>query len=106
MTAPSGRSGGHRSNRHVIADRLGRVNAEEDRAGVLDLVAERLGVFGHDLEMFRRQPVDERQGRLERTGDDDRPVVPQLAPAILMRGSVASWRSPRTPSRARARRRR
>ena len=52
----------------IIADRLGRIGAEEDRAGVGDLAGDRLGVIRYDLEMLRREAVDERQRGLRATG--------------------------------------
>ena len=48
---------------------------EEDRAGVVDFRRKRLRVAGHDLEVLRREPLDERQRRLQCRTKDDRAIV-------------------------------
>ena len=50
---------------HIIADGLRRMASEEDRAGIADLGRKLVGILGLDLQMLGREPVDERNGRLE-----------------------------------------
>ena len=58
----------------IIADRFGRVAAEEDAAGVAHLIEQRLRVIDGELEVFGGEPVDQRAGGLEAVDDDDRAV--------------------------------
>ena len=46
----------------IVADRLWRMFAEENRAGIGDRRAQRVGVARDDLEMFGREAVDQRHG--------------------------------------------
>ena len=55
---------------HVVADRLRRVAAEEDRAGVADLRREALGVVRLDLQVLGRDRVGERHGVVELADQD------------------------------------
>ena len=47
--------------RHVVADHLGRVGAEEDRAGVADAGGQRFGIAGGDLEVLGGDAVGQRR---------------------------------------------
>ena len=59
----------------IVADRLGRMRADEDRAGVVDRSAQGVGVARDDFEMLGREPIDERRGRGQVRREDDRAVV-------------------------------
>ena len=61
----------------IVADRLGRVAAEEDRAGVADLLRQRLGLchFHRELDMLGRDGVDDGRRGLEIRHEDDGPIV-------------------------------
>ena len=50
----------------IVADRLRRVAAEEDRAGIADPGQERLGVVDGELDMLGGDAVDQRHGLVER----------------------------------------
>ena len=52
--------------------------ADENRTGIADPGGQRLGLLGDDLEMFGRQPIDERHRVFETLGDDD---GAEIAPA-------------------------
>ena len=52
--------------RDVVADRLRRVRAEEDRAGIADFRREPLGIGGLDLQMLGRERIDQRDRVVER----------------------------------------
>ena len=45
----------------IVADRLRRMAAEEDGAGVADAADQRVGLGDRQLQMLRRQPVDQRR---------------------------------------------
>ena len=62
----------------IVADRLGRIGAEKNSTRVADPLTERLGVRGHDLEMFWGKPVGERDAFLK-IGDKDNRA--EIAPA-------------------------
>ena len=80
--------------RDIVADRLGRVRAEEDRAGIADARGQRFGIVDFDLEMLGRDrdrpagslPRGCAPGRWRRSRATSRRLSPP-------RGSVASWRS-------------
>ena len=59
----------------IIADRLGGVGAEEDRAGITDAKRQRLGVGRHDLQMLGGDGVGERHGLIELFHQDDGAVI-------------------------------
>ena len=62
------------------------MGADEDRAGVADLGGERVGVAGLDLEMLRRQTVDERDRVGEaRHHDDGAEIAPARAGDVAAR---------------------
>ncbi len=52
----------------IIADRLRRVGADEDRAGIADARGEALGIGGGDFQMLGRDRVDQRHRLVERCG--------------------------------------
>ena len=55
----------------IVADRLGRVRPEKNRARVADAARQRLGVGALDLEVLRRDSIDERHRLLKRADHDD-----------------------------------
>ena len=56
----------------IVANDFRRIAAEEDGAGIADLACQALRLGGRDLEMFRREPICERDGLIETIDDDDR----------------------------------
>src|SRR2546421_567789 len=56
---------------HIIADRLGGVRAQEDRARVADLCREPLGVACHDLDVLRRDSIDQGHRGIEIAHQND-----------------------------------
>ena len=87
----------------IVADHLGRVAAEKDRAGIADAPRKRFGVVGGDLEMLRREAVDQRRRLVEALDQDD---GAEIAPARARRSPRAAARraAPRPPRRPRRRR--
>jgi hypothetical protein len=63
----------------VVADGLGRVGAQEDRAGMGDLWPG-LGIGGAKLQMFGGDAVGQRCGLGRLAGDDDRAVLRPAGP--------------------------
>src|SRR5215470_3771225 len=45
----------------VIADRFGRMAAEEDRSGMADPLGDRVGLVDREFEVFGGNPVDQRR---------------------------------------------
>ncbi len=76
--AEAGReAGGARGRQHVVraadivANCLGRVCPEKDRAGIADAAGEALGIGARDLEVLGRDRIDQRHGIVERGDVDD-----------------------------------
>ena len=91
----------------VVADHLGRVGAEEDRAGVADALGQRLGA--RDRAARGARAPGDRPARRASSRSGTTTIAPksrQLARAIAWRGSVASWRSTARGDRIGERRRR
>jgi hypothetical protein len=64
----------------IIADRLGRVAAEEDRARVADAIEKALWIGNRELEMLGRKAIDQRRRIIEALQQDDRTMrIPALA---------------------------
>ena len=59
----------------VIADRLRRVRADEDRAGIADAAGELLGVCRGDFQMLGRDGIDQRQRFVEVAHQDHRAEI-------------------------------
>ena len=76
----------------VIADRFGRVRADEDRAGIAHF-GKRLGIVGDDLQMLGRDPVGQRDGVGQLRHQDDGAEIAPLRAGDLARGSVVSCAS-------------
>ena len=55
----------------IVADRLRRVAAEEDRAGVADAADQAVGIGRADLKMLGRDRVDQRDRLVEVAHQDD-----------------------------------
>src|SRR3546814_15584375 len=58
--------------RDIIADRLGRVPAEECRTRMADLIEQGLRIVDREFEMLGPEPVDQRHRLDQRCGDCDR----------------------------------
>src|SRR6202035_2206544 len=61
----------------VIAQRDGRVGADEDRARVADPGGDPRRLFGLDLQVLGRPGVGDGDGRVEVVGDDVAGLAPQ-----------------------------
>ena len=90
----------------IVADRLGRMAAEEDRTRVANPLGQRIGVIERQFEMLGRDPVDQRQCLFPVGDQDDRAVRRQLARAISARGKCAKCPRPLSRPRPRSRHRR
>ena len=66
--------------RDIIADRFRSVTAQEHRARVTYTGGQVFGVVGRDLEVFRRDPVNQRQCRFQIVGQDH---GTEFVPALL-----------------------
>ena len=78
----------------IVADRLGRLTAKEDRARMAHAREQRVGLgrIDRELQMFGRQPVAERDRVGQVRHDDDRAIV---GPARLHRRRGAQRRDDR-----------
>ena len=74
----------------IIAYRLRRIGADEDRAGVADPRGQILGVFAGDFQMLGGDAVDERQSVGEVCVTITAPKSRQEAPAILCARQLSS----------------
>ena len=57
--------------RNVVADRLRRVRADEDCAGIANSCHKALGIVGENFEMLRRKLIDQRDRIVKLAHDDD-----------------------------------
>ena len=70
--------------RHIVADSFGRMASQKDRPGMADPVRQALWLLNRELDMFRRDQIDQRRAVLQRT-DHHRPVIAPRGSRILAR---------------------
>ena len=88
---PRGAAGGQDVVRagHIVADRLWRVAAEEDRPGVAHPVSEDLRIIHGEFNVLGRDAVHQGRGAIQ-SGDHHRPVVAPGGGGVLARGQGRS----------------
>ena len=74
----------------IIADRFGRVPAEEHAAGVADLREQRLGIVDRQLDVLGGEAIGERRGFGQVRDHDDHAVRRPSSSRATVRGSAAS----------------